>query len=147
MKKLIASAAVVLLAAGAAYADPAAGPMIGAQITGASSGIGNNATTVYHGASITDSHESAVNSASNTQAGFLNTFVAAQAGEQATANAPEVSVDASLLQATVNAPAQSQHNSDNYHNEDTKPNTPAAGGTVNMSGMFQLLNTTNSIGG
>ena len=126
MKKLIASTAVVLLAAGAAYANdytPAA-PTIGAQVGSSSSGIGNNATTVYHGASITDSENSAINSASNTQAGFLNTFAAGQAGSSAEVNTGDLHVSDPLVKTTV-----------------------GAGGTINMHGMFQLLNTTNSIGG
>ncbi|MDE3081009.1 MAG: hypothetical protein KGI94_13345 [Paracoccaceae bacterium] len=145
MKKLFTTTAIVLLAAGAAYADgynaPAV-PTIGASVHGDSSGIGNNATTVYQGASVTNSHDSAVNSASNTQAGFLNSFVSAQAGEEATANAGEISVDAPLVQVSVGAPSQGQQG-DNHgdHNQNA-----SAGGTINMSGMFQLMNTTNSIG-
>ncbi|MDE3081010.1 MAG: hypothetical protein KGI94_13350 [Paracoccaceae bacterium] len=127
MKKLIASTTIVLLAAGAAFADgynnaPAA-PAIGASIGGNSGGINNNATTVYQGASVSNSENAAVNSASSTQAGFLNTFVSAQAGQSAEVHAGDVSVEAPLLSATV-----------------------GNGGTVNMSGMFQLMNTTNSIG-
>lgn len=146
MKKLFATTAIVLLAAGAAYADgygntPAV-PTIGATVHGDSAGIGNNATTVYQGASVTNSHDSAVNSASNTQAGFLNSFVSAQAGEEATANAGEISVEAPLVQVSVGAPSQGQQgDTHGDHNQNA-----AAGGTINMSGMFQLMNTTNSIG-
>ena len=120
MKKLIASTAAILITAGASYA---ATPSIGAQINGASSGINNNATTVYHGASINDSENSAINSASNTQAGFLNTFAAGQAGSSAEVHAGEVTVSAPLADTSV-----------------------GGAGTINMSGMFQLMNTTNSIG-
>lgn len=142
MKKLIVTTAIVLLGVGAAAAQTV--PMnVGATIHGDSTGIANNATTVYQGASVSESHDSAVNSATGTQAGFLNSFVSAQAGETATANAGEISVEAPLVQVSVGAPSQGQQG-DNNHGDQGQ--NAATGGTINMTGMFQLMNTSNSIG-
>jgi hypothetical protein len=119
MKKFLITVAALAFSAGMASANTT----IGATVNSGSGGIMNNATTVYHGASLSSAGESAVNSASNVQGGFLNNFQAAQAGDSANLNAQEIEVSAPV--AVIKA---------------------KDGGNINMSKMFQLMNTTNSIG-
>jgi hypothetical protein len=119
MKKILTATAILLGTAGFAFAGP-----IGAQVNGGSGGIMNNATTVYHGASLSNAGESAVNSASNVQGGFLNNFQVAQAGDHADMSAGAITVSDEVAKISTN---------------EDKSN-------INMSKMFQLMNTTNSIG-
>lgn len=123
MKVLLTTVACAALAASGALA--ATSTTSGATVTGSSSGIGNNNTSVYTGPNMSGSTNSAVNSVSIVQAGMVNGAWVAQAGNTATVNAPTTGSYLNIQSPVVNL---------------------SAGGTINMSGMFNLLNTTNSIG-
>jgi hypothetical protein len=123
MRLLLVSAFSAVMAAGVASAGTSS---VGATVTGSSSGIGNNSTVVYKGPNMTGAVNSAVNSASIVQAGFLNGAWVAQAGNTAIVHAPSSGSYINILSPVANI--------------------STGGGNINLSGMFQLLNTTNSIG-
>ncbi|MDE3081008.1 MAG: hypothetical protein KGI94_13340 [Paracoccaceae bacterium] len=123
MKILLGTAVVLAIAASGAWATTTSSA--GATVSGSSTGIGNNNTTVYTGPNMTGSTDSAVNSVSIVQAGMVNGAFVAQAGNTATVNAPG---NGSFI--NIQSPVVSL----------------TGGGSINMSGMFSLLNSTNSIG-
>lgn len=123
MKILLSTTVAAALAASGAVATTSTSA--GATVSGASGGIGNNNTSVYTGPNMTGSSNSAVNSVSIVQAGIVNGAFVAQAGNTATVNAPGTGSFINIQSPVVNL---------------------TGGGSINMSGMFSLLNSTNSIG-
>lgn len=90
-------------------------------------GIGNNVTTTYTGPNLSGAVNSAINSVYIVQAGFLNASWVAQAGSSAAIAAPSTG-----SYFTIQQPLLSVENTGT--------------GTVNLSEMFKILNTSNSIG-